>query len=189
MTGSASQAARNHIHHVGPLSSQRRAPARFTDDLRPGDEQGFPHYRNQIHDAPYCGIIGGGGGHRIEENLIYRVMRELHDGGAIYGAMSKSVLRRQRGARCGEAGRGYGRLGLLPDEGAHDSVVERNVSIGRGAAHPQSHRQPSPHRNNTFIAEKDMTLSFQRSADCAFTGNTLFVPGRITVVQPNAITS
>ena len=42
--------------------------------------------RNEIHDAPYSGIISGGSeGNVIEENLIYRVMRELHDGAAIYG--------------------------------------------------------------------------------------------------------
>ena len=32
-------------------------------------------------------------GNLIEENLIYRVMRELHDGAAIYGNMDACVIR------------------------------------------------------------------------------------------------
>jgi hypothetical protein len=42
-------------------------------------------------------------------------------------------------------------------------------------------------RDNVFIADTNMTLSFQRSSGCTFTGNTLFAPGKITVSPPNAI--
>jgi len=42
-------------------------------------------------------------------------------------------------------------------------------------------------RDNVFVAETNMVLSFARSSGCTFTGNTLFAPGKITVSPPNAI--
>ena len=42
-------------------------------------------------------------------------------------------------------------------------------------------------RDNVFIADGDMTVSFQSSVGCTFEGNTLFVPGKLTVRQANGI--
>jgi hypothetical protein len=38
-----------------------------------------------------------------------------------------------------------------------------------------------------FVADAGMTLSFQRSDACTFTGNMLFAPGKITITQATAI--
>jgi hypothetical protein len=187
-SGSAVLIARNHIHRVG-LYHPSAVAVSARHDLRDGDEQGFHIYRNEIHDTPYSGIIGGGGGHLIEENLIYRVMREMQDGGAIYGGMKKSILRGNVVRDVVKMGEGYGVSSYYLDEGAEDSVVERNVSIGvERPVHNHIARNLTI-RDNVFIADKDMTLSFPRSGQCTFTGNTLIAPGQIQVVQPNAITS
>ena len=51
-------------------------------------------YRNEIHDAPYSGMIIGKTDILAEENLIYRVMREIHDGAAIYAyGVNNCILR------------------------------------------------------------------------------------------------
>jgi hypothetical protein len=84
-------------------------------------------------------------------------------------------------------GEGYGVSAYYLDEGAQNCVVERNVAVG---VERPTHNHIA--RNiiicgNVFMAEANMTLSFQRSGDCTFTGNTLFAPGKITVSPPNAI--
>jgi len=188
VTGSATLVASNHVHHIGAYHPSAVAVS-VIHELRAGDESGMHVYRNEVHDTPYSGIIGGGGGHLIEENLIYRVMLELHDGGAIYGGMKKTILRGNVVRDVVKMGEGYGVSSYYLDEGAQDSVVERNVSIGvERPTHNHITRNVIV-RDNVFIADGDMTLSFQRSGDSTFTGNTLFVPGKINITQPGAITN
>lgn len=184
--GSATLIARNHLHDIGVYYPSAVALSASTHNWRNG-EQGFHLLRNEIHDTPYSGVIGSGGNHLIEENLIYRVMRELHDGGAIYGGMSRCILRGNMVRDVVKIGEGYGVSAYYLDEGAQDCVVERNVSIG---VERPTHNHIARNliiRDNVFIAETNMTLSFQRSGGCTFQGNTLFVPGKITVGQPSAI--
>ncbi len=183
--GSTTLVARNHIHHVGVYYPSAIALPAYSSA---GDEEkGLHLYRNEIHDTPYTGIAGGGANLLIEENLIYAVMREMQDGGAIYGGMRKSVLRGNMVRDVVKMGEGYGVSAYYLDEGAEDCVVERNVSVG---VERPSHNHIARNvviRDNVFIVENDMRLSFQRSAGCTFSGNTLFVPGKITIGQPNAI--
>jgi hypothetical protein len=178
--------ARNHIHHVGRYYPSAVAVSVTTPTWRK-DDKGFHLYRNEIHDTPYSGVIGSGGNHLIEENLISRVMRELHDGGAIYGGMSRCILRGNMVRDVVKIGEGYGVSSYYLDEGAQDCIVERNVSVG---VERPTHNHIARNliiRDNVFIAETNMTLSFQRSGGITFQGNTLFVPGNITIGQPSAI--
>lgn len=184
--GSATQIARNHIHHVGQYHPSAVALS-ATHSMKPGSEKGFHLYRNEIHDTPYSGIIGSGGGHLIEENLISRVMREMHDGGAIYGGMRNSILRGNVVRDVVKIGEGYGVSSYYLDEGARDCIVERNVSIG---VERPTHNHIATSliiRDNVFMAETNMVLSFQRSSGCIFQGNTLFAPGTITLSPPSAV--
>lgn len=185
--GSDGLIANNHIHHVGVYHPSATA-LNASHTLRDDDPTGFHIYRNEIHDAPYSGMILGGGGHLVEENLISRVMRELQDGGAIYGGVKKCVIRGNVVRDVVKMGEGYGVSSYYLDEGAADCVVERNVSIG--VARPVHNHIASDLiiRDNVFIADGDLSLSFPRSRRCAFTGNTVFAPGKIMVSPPNAVT-
>jgi hypothetical protein len=147
-------------------------------------------HRNEIHDAPYTGISSGGDHHRIEENLIYRVMREMHDGGAIYCSGGKQLLLRGNMARdIVEVGEGYGASAYYLDEQCENCVVERNVSVGVPRPTHNHMARNNVIRDNVFITDGDMTLSFSRSSGYTFRGNTLFVPGKILVNQPGAVTA
>jgi hypothetical protein len=184
-SGTANLVSGNHIHHVGVYHPSAVA-LQVAHDLRAGDK-GFHVYRNEIHDGPYSGVIGSGGGHLIEENLIYRVMREMQDGGAIYGGMRQSILRGNMVRDVVKQGEGYGVSSYYLDEGAQDSIVERNVSIG---VERPTHNHIASRliiRDNVFVSDAGMSLSFQRSGDCIFTGNTLFAPGGVSIAQPGAI--
>ena len=186
-SGTDNVIARNHIHHVG--AHHPSAVALNASHTMKGDDDrgGFHIYRNEIHDTPYSGIIVGGGGHLLEENIIYRVMREMHDGGAIYGGVKRTILRGNMVRDVVKIGEGYGVSSYYLDEGAEDCIVERNVSLGvERPTHNHIARRLTI-RDNVFVAETNMTLSFQRSADCTFQGNTLFVPGKLKIGQPSAI--
>ena len=178
--------ANNHIHHVGVYHPSAVAVS-VHHSLREGKEVGFHFYRNEIHDSPYSGLIVGGGGHLVEENLIWRVMLELQDGGAIYGSAKKCILRGNVVRDVVKMGDGYGVSAYYFDEGAKDCIVERNVSIGVKRPVHNHITSDLKIRNNVFTSDSDMSLSFPRSTRCEFTGNTVFAPGRITVNPPTAI--
>jgi hypothetical protein len=84
-------------------------------------------------------------------------------------------------------GEGYGVSAYYRDEGAQNCVVERNVAVDVERPTHNHIARNIVIRGNVFMAQANMTLSFQRSGDCTFTGNTLFAPGKITVSPPNAI--
>ncbi|MFC2090610.1 right-handed parallel beta-helix repeat-containing protein [Bacteroidota bacterium] len=147
-------------------------------------------YRNQLYNAPYSGMILFGSNNLIEENTVSRVMQELHDGAAIYSSgtsVKNTILRGNLVQDIVEVGQGYGVSAYYFDEGAENCLVENNVSVG--VSRPTHNHIVSgiTYRDNTFICDGNMTLSFQRSADCIFEGNTLIAPGKINIVQPNGI--
>ena len=179
--GSDTLIARNHIHDAGvyyPSAAEVMV-----------DGRGLTILRNEIHDGPYSGIIAGGSDHRIEENLIYRVMREMQDGAAIYGNLANCVIRGNVVRDVVQVGQGFGVSAYYLDEGARDCIVERNVSVGVARPTHNHIARNVTIRDNVFIAERDMVLSFQSSAGYVFEHNTLFAPGKITIIQPNGIKS
>lgn len=179
--GSETLIARNHIHHLGVYYPSAAA------SMLGGDKMHI--YRNEIHDAPYSGIISGGKENLIEENLIYRVMRELHDGAAIYGNMDTCTIRGNVVRDVVEVGAGFGASAYYLDEGAKNCIVERNVAIGVPMPTHNHITRNTVIRDNVFISDADMTISFQRSVGCTFERNTLLVPGKLTVRQANAVKS
>ena len=176
----------SHIHHVGVYHPSAVAVS-VHHSLGEGKEEGFHFYRNEIHDSPYSGLIIGGGGHLVEENLIWRVMRELQDGGAVYGGAKKCILRGNVVRDVVKMGEGYGVSAYYLDEGAKDCIVENNVSIGVKRPVHNHIASDLKIRNNVFTSDSEMSLSFPRSTRCEFTGNTVFAPGKISVRPPTAI--
>jgi hypothetical protein len=173
--------ARNHIHDVGIY---------YPSAIGLSSSGNRNHiYRNEIHDVPYSGMIITKNDALVEENLIYRVMREIHDGAAIYtSGVSNCILRGNVARDISESGTGYGVSSYYLDEGSHDCTVENNVSIGVARPVHNHIARNSIIRNNVFIAEGDMTLSFQSSAKFSFINNTLITMGKIKITSPNAIT-
>ena len=126
----------------------------------------------------------------VEENLIYRVMLELHDGAAIYTTGASNCIFRGNVARdITKFGPGSGVISYYLDENSHDCIVEKNVSIGVAMPTHNHIARNSIIRDNVFIADEDLTLSFQSSAQMTFEGNTLITPGRIRITKPDAITT
>ena len=179
--GKGSAIVRNHVHHVG-----LQYPC-AVGMLLSGDNLNVR--RNEIHDIPYSGVVCNGREHCLEENLISRVMQQMHDGAAIYGHMVGSVLRGNLVRDVVEQGKGYGASAYYLDEQARDCLVERNVAIGVPVPTHNHIARDLVFRDNVFVVEKDMKLSFARSAHCTFERNILFVPGKLTIHTPNAITT
>ncbi len=177
--GTATRFSGNHIHHVGVYYPSAAATMLGGTDLVID--------RNEIHDAPYSGLIGSGTGHLIEQNLIYRVMLEMHDGAAIYGNLADCTLRGNMVRDITPVGQGFGVSAYYLDERAHDCIVERNVSVSVARPIHNHIARNITLRDNVFVADQDMVLSFQSSSACTFERNTMFAPGRISVVQPNGV--
>jgi len=179
ISGTDSLVARNHIHRLGVYYPSAAASTMRGEKMRIS--------RNEIHDAPYSGIISGGTGNLIEENLIYRVMRELHDGAAIYGNMTACIIRGNVVRDVVETGKGFGASAYYLDEGAKDCIVERNVAVGVPMPTHNHITRNTIVRDNVFISDQNLTVSFARSVGCTFERNTLFCPGTLNINQPNGI--
>lgn len=170
----------NHIHDVGMMypSAIALAAGGGTYAIR----------RNVIHDTTYSGMAISGTDTVIEENLLYRCMTELHDGAAIYvSGANRNIIRRNVVRDVQPVGEGYGVSAYYLDEKCRDTVVEGNVSIG--VARP-SHNHMTLNctlRDNVFIVDGDMNLSFSRSANHRITGNTFHLNGNLNIVDPDAV--
>ena len=143
--------------------------------------------RNEIYDSPYSGIIGGGTDMLYEENCIHHVMRVLHDGAAIYGNMTRGVMRGNVVHDIVPVGKGFGASAFYYDEGALDCVIERNVAYGVPRPIHEHMTRGTQVRDNTFIADGDMSISFQRSVDCTFERNTLVLGGKLNCTFPEGV--
>ncbi len=188
-TGTDSMVTRNHVHHVGRYHPSAVA-LWATNEVRPGVEKGLHVYRNEVHDTPYSGIIVGGRDHLIEENLIYRVMRELQDGAAIYcgGRTHNTILRGNVVRDVVKMGEGYGVSSYYLDEGSHDSIVERNVSIG---VERPTHNHVARNliiRDNVFIANADMCCR-SSCGELFVYGKHVVRAGQINIMRLGAIPS
>ncbi len=171
----------NHIHDVG-LSYFGSAAIyiRRSNHLRIG--------RNEIHEAPYCGILVHSAPESVvQENLIYRVMRTLHDGAAIYCITDHIVLRGNVARDIIDNGKGNGAFGYYFDQSSHDCTVERNVAIGVPKPLQLYITHDNSIRDNVFINEGDIRLQFGWSSRIQFQRNTLITPGKVTVDWPHSV--
>jgi hypothetical protein len=174
--------ARNHIHNVG---------ISYPSSVGLSSSGSNNHiYRNEIHDIPYGGItIFSGENILVEENLIYRVMQELHDGGAIYTTWVSNIILRGNIARdIHTAGTGTPAMGYYLDEDSRNCIVEKNIAINVLWPTHNHIALNSIVRDNLFINDNDMVLSFQSSANMIFERNTIVTNGRISIRSPNSLT-
>ena len=144
--------------------------------------------RNEVHHTPYSGITGAGEGMVVEENLLHHCMQELHDGAAIYMFGGKGdILRRNVVRDIVAIGQGYGVSSYYLDEKCRDCVVERNVSIGVQRPVHYHMTLGCSVRDNVFVGDGDITLSFQRSSGVHITGNIIQYGGKFQVADPDAV--
>jgi len=144
--------------------------------------------RNVVHDTPYSGMCLGGTETLVEENLLYRCMLVHHDGAAIYvSGGQRCIVRRNLARDMAETGPGYGVSAYYLDEKCQECVVAENVSINIERPTHNHMTLNCELRDNVFLFDGDMTLSFARCAGHKVTNNTLHLSGKLRVNEPDAV--
>ena len=144
---------------------------------------------NEIHDTPYTAINWGGEKNRIENNLIYRAMMELHDGGGIYCFAGKELVLRGNFIRDIPDTGGYGSSAYYLDERSENCIVERNLSLRVGRPTHNHMAKNNTIRNNVFICDEDARFTFPRSSDFVFERNIVYARGKIVFDNTEALTT
>ena len=137
---------------------------------------------NEIRDVPYCGVCFDGDRHLYEDNRVRRVMTLQHDGAAFYGDFSAGycTLRRNDVRDIEPNGPGAGCAAFYFDEGAHDGLIESNVTDGVAAPlqHHMSRRLVM--RGNVFANRGNLSVSLMKCFDCRLEGNAFLTDGQVT---------
>ena len=142
---------------------------------------------NEIYDTPYTGICGAGNGLVIASNRIYRVMRELSDGAAIYVTFCKNITLRGNYVYDIVDMGAYGASAYYLDEQAENCLVEGNVSVN--VARP-SHNHMAVNctiRHNVFVTEDDAHITLHRCRGFTIEGNIIQAGGDITLTHVDAV--
>jgi hypothetical protein len=171
-----------HIHDVGVAYPSAIA-------LWGGGKEGkgWQFVHNEIHDCPYSAIACGGDDHRIESNLIYHAMQELHDGAGIYITFCKRIVLRGNFIRDIADTGGYGASAYYLDEQAEDCLVEGNLSLRVSRPSHNHMAKKNTVRNNVFLTDGDLTITFPKSADYTLERNVLVAKGKISSTNPAGI--
>jgi hypothetical protein len=180
-SGAGSLITNNHIHDVGLTYPSAIG-------LQGGGKDNEVSH-NEIHDTPYTAINWGGENNRIENNLIYRAMLELHDGGGIYCFAGKGLVLRGNFIRDIPDTGGYGSSAYYLDERSENCLVEGNLSL-RVARPTHNHMaKNNTIRNNVFICDEDARFTFPRSSDFVFERNIVYAKGKIVFDNTDALTT
>jgi len=171
----------NHIHDVGLTYPSAIA-------LQGGGRDCLISH-NEIHDCPYTAINCGGERNRIEHNLIYRAMLELHDGGGIYCFAGKDLVLRGNFIRDIIDTGGYGASAYYLDERSENCLVEGNLSVGIVRPSHNHMARSNTIRNNVFISDTGTRITFPRSSNYTFEHNVIQSKGQIMLENPDAITT
>jgi hypothetical protein len=144
---------------------------------------------NEIHNTPYTAINWGGEKNRIENNLIYRAMLELHDGGGIYCFAGKGLVLQGNFIRDIPDTCGYGSSAYYLDERSENCIVEGNFSLNVGRPTHNHMAKNNTIRNNVFICNEDARFTFPRSSDFVFERNIVYAKGAVVFDNTSAITT
>ncbi len=172
-------AADNHIHDIGVTYPSAIGLSTSGKNCR------ITH--NKIHDTPYTAITCSGEDNRIEGNLIFRAMQEMHDGAGIYVTFCKNITLRGNFIRDIIDTGGYGASAYYLDEQAENCLVEGNLSIGVVRPSHNHMAKNNTIRNNVFISDGDMSLTFPRSSNYTFEKNVLSAGRDISLENPDAM--
>jgi len=170
----------NHIHDVGLTYPSAIALQ--------GGGRDCEISHNEIHDTPYTAVNCGGQNNRIEYNLIYRAMQELHDGGGIYCFAGKGLVLRGNFIRDIIDTGGYGASAYYLDERSENCLVEGNLSVGVVRPSHNHMAKNNTIRNNVFISDADVRLTFPKSSDYTMEKNVIFAKDNIVLENPDAVT-
>ena len=90
---------------------------------------GFTIDNNVIHDCPHMAIQYTGNEIKITNNVIYRVLYETGDAGAIYSGRDMTFRGNEISDNliCLTGGVGFGTMGIYNDDGLSGTKMERNV--------------------------------------------------------------
>ena len=171
----------NHIHDIGLTYPSAIA-------LQGGGRDCLISH-NEIHDCSYTAINCGGERNRIEHNLIYHAMKELHDGGGIYCFAGKDLVLRGNFIRDIIDTGGYGASAYYLDERSENCLVEGNLSVGILRPSHNHMAKGNTIRNNVFISNADARITFPKSSNYTFEHNVICAKGEIVLENPDAITT
>jgi len=180
-SGADSVVTNNYIHNVGLTYPSAIG-------LQGGGKDNEVSH-NEIHDTTYTAINWGGQRNRIENNLIYRAMLELHDGGGIYCFAGKELVLRGNFIRDIPDTGGYGSSAYYLDERSENCIVEGNLSINVARPTHNHMAKNNTIRNNVFICSEDARFTFPRSSDFVFERNIVYAKGKIVFDNIDAITT
>lgn len=171
----------NHVHDVGLTYPSAIA-------LVGGGRDSLVAH-NHVHHAPYSAINYGGQNTRIEANLIHDAMLELHDGGGIYCFAGKNLILRGNYIRDIVDTGGYGASAYYLDERSEGCLVEGNLSVN--VVRPSHNHMAIGNtiRNNVFINEGDLRLTWPKSSEYRFEKNILWAQGKIVFDNREGITT
>jgi hypothetical protein len=170
--GTGAVTADNHVHHVGVSYPSAIGISAGGQDCV------IAH--NEVHDTPYSAVTCGGRRNRIEANLIYNAMRELHDGAGIYCGGGKELILRGNLIRDIVDTGGYGASAYYLDEMCEGCVVERNLSLRVVRPSHNHWAQRNTVRGNVFVSDGEMEITFARCEGYRFERNVLKAAGTIT---------
>lgn len=171
----------NHIHDVGLTYPSAIA-------MQGGGRDCLISH-NEIHETPYTAVNCGGQNNRIEHNLIYHAMQELHDGAGIYCFAGNGLVLRGNFIRDIVDTGGYGASAYYLDERSENCLVEGNLSVGIARPSHNHMAKRNTIRNNVFISDADARLTFPKSSDYTVEKNIVYAKGKIVLENPDAITT
>jgi len=180
-SGTSNVVIDNHIHDVGLTYPSAIALQ--------GGGRDCEISHNEIHETPYTAINWGGQNNRIEHNLIYHAMQELHDGAGIYCFAGKGLVLRGNFIRDIIDTGGYGASAYYLDERSVNCLVEGNLSVGILRPSHNHMAKNNTIRNNIFISDADARLTFPKSSNYTVEKNIIYAKGNIVLENPDAITA
>ncbi|MEN6575071.1 MAG: right-handed parallel beta-helix repeat-containing protein [Phycisphaerales bacterium] len=143
---------------------------------------------NHVYRTPYSAITCGGQDNVIEGNRIHHAMQELHDGAGIYCFGGKGLVLRGNFIYDIVDTGGYGASAYYLDEQCEGCAVEKNLSIGVVRPSHNHMARNNAIRNNVFVSDNEMQITFPRSSGYTFERNVLCARDRITFDNYEGIT-